>query len=355
MRMFTDYTAGSLSDRPRGQRAWSENIPRLSLASPFVADGMLALAALHLAKLQSNGNAGAADSYLSMATNKLNKSLPIFRSALERMNDKNCDALFIFAAMIVVFLFATALEDCKTHLDSLTSLSDLPPNNNVRRRREFEIGSAMLARHVQTFQALRGSLFIITSYFPRLKMGPCSDICSRDFWPTDPIPEAMEKARADVLIDDHHLKSLQKLWQDERPEARSTLDKTLEDLRWSYALLSCISSGPSAATTSSLVIHTQNFLPNKSPTTSPIMDRSAVLAFPTTMLAEFSRLVDQHNKAALVLWTYYAVLLDRIGDIWWSKGIGKQNALAIALILGPESRKCLEWPMKSLGLDDIWL
>lgn len=349
LRTFTNYTALSLSDRTRVQRAWAENIPRLALSYPFLAHGVLSMGALHLSRLHQNKSDRDAGSYFRKATNKFNQCLPIFRKTIQNHDDDNCEALFIFASFVVVFLFATASDDCHALLVSLPCLTVSSSNSTSRRQKESEVGSAMLSRHLQTFQALRGSLFIIEQYFPRIKRGLCSDICSRDYWPEEPLSAALEQVKLGARVQDARLISLQVLWKAESPDVKETLDTALDELRLNFALVACLTEYPSALRKPLYNLDPE--LLDKSPV---LTDRSAVLVFPTKMLLPFLKLLDQHNKAALMLLAYYGVLLDRVGGMWWSKNTGKHIALAVALILGQGSRDWLEWPIAYLGLEEIW-
>ena len=316
LRIFAEHTAMSLSDRMRVQRAWSNNVPGLSLSQPFLTGGILALAALHLSKVQQSDDSAVARSYLRMATSKLNESLPVFRGMLETLHSENCNALFIFSTFIVIFLFATASNDCKAHLASLPIYTSLPIRSARRRQNEVEIGSLILFRHVQTLQALRGPLYIIEAFFPLIEKGPCSDICSRDYWPKDPISAAVEKVKTGTRISDALLVSLQELWADEVTDVQRTLDKVLEDLRFSYALVMDLSQDDSGTTDSTR--SDQSVFVNNQQAPPPVLtDRAAFLACPTIKLLEFVDLVGQHHKAAMVLLLYYAVLLDRVGDYWY--------------------------------------
>ncbi|KAL9072470.1 MAG: hypothetical protein Q9157_005094 [Trypethelium eluteriae] len=342
LRTYVNDTASSLSDQKETRLAWSEAVPRIALSHPFLADGMLAMGALHLSRLQRNSSA---ETYLRRATVKFDQCLPVFRNTIETLSVSNCNPLFVFASFIVVFLFAIASNDSGAHLASLDS---------SRRQGEFRVGAAILNRYLQAFQALRGPLFILSSYFDHLHGGPCSHIFSRPLWPKEPLSAALAHAGMGASADDARLLSLKTLWADETVEVQATLNRTLEDLRWSFALVACISRDPTGAVSGLSFRTEEEIAEDRDEAPAVLTDRSAVLVFPTRMIMPFIELVAAHHRPASILLAYYTVLLDRVGDLWWSKNTGKHIALAVALVLGRESRDWLEWPMAHLGLDEVW-
>ena len=350
---FTSHTATSLSDRPIAQRAWSKLIPHLALSHPFLVKGLLAIGALHLSRLQPAWNAKDAESYHRKSSIMMNQSLPYFRKALESLSDENCHALFTFAACIVVFLFATASDECQSYLASLPSLS-ISLSDSSSRRKQYAVGSAMLSRHVQAFQATRGSIYVIATHYSLLRAGPCGDIFTRDFWPKEPLGIVIEQARSAALVEDARLLSLQKLWETEPTDIQKILDDTLEDLRWTFALAACIAYDRSEAIAKLSFPTAEEYHLNQ-PSGRPIVtDRSAILAFPTQMMHEFVELIIQHHKPALLLLSHYAVLFGRVGNMWWGENTGKYIAIAIALVLGRGSRDWLEWPVAFFDLEELW-
>ena len=350
LRIFTNHTAASLSDQTSVQRTWAENTPRLALSHPFLIHGILAVGALHLSRLHQTNNDKDARSYLSKAMAKLDLSLPVFRTTIESLDHENCEALFIFAAIIVVFLFATGLDDCKAHLATLPSLTVSSSTDTLTRQKEFEVGSAVLSRQIQSFRAFRGSMFIIEGYFPCIKDGICGNICARESWPSEPLPAVIEQVKTSARVEDSRLLSLRTLWKAEPCDVQETLNKTLEGLRFNFALVAYLSEDLPPPPRH-LALEEPQLLDRR-----PVLtDRSAVLVFISKMPVPFTKLLSQHNRAALVLLAYYSVLFDRGGGMWWSENTGKYMALAIALILGQEFRDWLEWPMARLGLEGVWV
>ncbi|KAI9691295.1 MAG: hypothetical protein M1820_009793 [Bogoriella megaspora] len=397
LQTYLSVTAPNLSVYTKHHNTWSHNIPRLALSFPFLTDGLLAIGALHLSRLKNEPSIGES-ALVNRASLKINTAIPVFRTELTGLDSKNCDALFTFASLIVIFLFATSHNESETHLATLPPVQPLKSNtanrNNAHahdpslRIQEHRIGSAVLAQQVQAFNALRGPLFVISSYFQRLVKGPCRDILSRDFWPKEPIETALSQARFGARDEDARLLSLEVLWRDEPVSVKRTLDRTLEDLRWCFALVSCVSEdrgtaemtfgnvdpgewrqswgeGESvdgaASSSAASPVSTSSSSPAMSPTsrewtphTQMLTDRSAVMVFPARMLAEYAELILEHNRSALILLAYYTVLLDGVSDMWWSRSTGEHIAMAVALVLGDEAREWLEWPLGVIGMGSFW-
>ncbi|KAF3482714.1 uncharacterized protein GIQ15_02038 [Arthroderma uncinatum] len=90
---------------PEDGYAWQVHIPRLALSSDFLMDGILGLAALHIAS--SVKHPSEAVSYFDTALRYHTLASSPFREALNNITPVNCEAVFAFAVITTVFTFSS--------------------------------------------------------------------------------------------------------------------------------------------------------------------------------------------------------------------------------------------------------
>ncbi|KAL3958311.1 hypothetical protein ACCO45_006473 [Purpureocillium lilacinum] len=106
---FTTCTAQSLAgsdseDDPIA-RFWSRNVPKLGLDHHFVLHLLLAVAGYHLAHMKGRRER-AARPYLSLAERHTAVGLAEFTRALARLDNDNCQALYVSAMLVCYCTFA---------------------------------------------------------------------------------------------------------------------------------------------------------------------------------------------------------------------------------------------------------
>ena len=63
----------------------------------------------------------------------------------------------------------------------------------------------------------------------------------------------------------------------------------------------------------------------------------------TRVAREYIQLVEAQDRDALVILAHFAVLLIWANTVWWLEGLGTNFVRAVAVALGSEHRKLIEW------------
>lgn len=104
MRLFHHACSATLPSMAKDEvdrRFWESRIPKVATEHPYVMDGLLAVAALHLASLQDDDSAywlETALTYQTHTTNGLRQDLAA--------NPQNAEASFICSGFILIFVTA---------------------------------------------------------------------------------------------------------------------------------------------------------------------------------------------------------------------------------------------------------
>lgn len=83
---------------------WKDNVPRLAFMHHFVLHLMYAIAAYHLAFTKDDRN--ERDHYITLAGDHLSRGVTEMTKTLSSINDDNCQALYIGAALVCYSTFA---------------------------------------------------------------------------------------------------------------------------------------------------------------------------------------------------------------------------------------------------------
>ncbi|EFQ99480.1 hypothetical protein MGYG_02491 [Nannizzia gypsea CBS 118893] len=102
---YTTDSYKSLCGVPEDKYAWQVHIPRLAISSHFLMDGILGLAALHIASGAKHPSEVV--SYFDAAIRYHTLASSPFREALNNITPANCEAVFAFAVITTVFTFSS--------------------------------------------------------------------------------------------------------------------------------------------------------------------------------------------------------------------------------------------------------
>lgn len=100
---WCNSTFRTLSRNERTDPIWRNIVPEEALSHPFLMHGILALSALHLARVGADASRRA--SYLNRAVAHQNQALALFRGLLGDVNEGNAKAMFAFAGIVVIYTF----------------------------------------------------------------------------------------------------------------------------------------------------------------------------------------------------------------------------------------------------------
>lgn len=99
---------------------WRCLVPEEALSHPFLMHGILALSALHLARIRDDHRRPA---YSNLAVAHQNQALTLFRELLDDINASNAKAMFSFASVVALYTFGFPhepdLSDPWSNIDDL--------------------------------------------------------------------------------------------------------------------------------------------------------------------------------------------------------------------------------------------
>ncbi|KAJ5621951.1 hypothetical protein N7528_005183, partial [Penicillium herquei] len=103
MMQWCNSTYLTLSRNELTDPIWRSAVPEEALSHPFLMHGILALAALHLARMGPDPSRRAA--HLNRAVAHQNQALALFRELLGDIQESNAKAMFAFSSIVVVYTF----------------------------------------------------------------------------------------------------------------------------------------------------------------------------------------------------------------------------------------------------------
>ncbi|KAK1569912.1 uncharacterized protein LY79DRAFT_653710 [Colletotrichum navitas] len=120
MHHYTLHTANTISLRHKTQHVWRVIVPEIGYDCPFVAHGILAMAALHKAYLLPPER----DRYLDLATSHLDAGLEGFRALLHTIDETNWQPFFCFATLVTFYVACVPAHDGGggRHVPDITAL-----------------------------------------------------------------------------------------------------------------------------------------------------------------------------------------------------------------------------------------
>ena len=275
---------------------WQHVVPQIAFSHSFLLYGLLAISASHLARLAPDRMASlSADASVYHAT-----ALPMFRSALLGINSQNCHACSAFAALIAVYKWAS--------VDNTDALFFADTANQV------EVDT------VEWVQLLRGSGSVIRCYYQEITQGPLGPILQWD--------NAAESSAETNPEDSARFTALEQLW-DGAPDRFSAVevDALKEALRWLK------------------IIYTMISRPNDNTDAA-----SDALSWPVRVPALYLLMVNKRQPEALIVLAHFCLLLNKVEDFWWIRGMSRHLLQKIHHTLGKEWETWISWPLQDLIL-----
>lgn len=104
MHKFSTETFRSLCVSASELEVWQTSVPNLALKHEFLMNGILALAAMHIA---SSLEPPEALKYLDIGLQRYNRSLKPFRDAIDSLTSQNCDAVFAHSIIMTAIGIAS--------------------------------------------------------------------------------------------------------------------------------------------------------------------------------------------------------------------------------------------------------
>lgn len=288
MHHYITVTCSTLSDQAILQQIWRVVIPKEALSYNFLMHGLLALSARHLVCTQPSER----HLYTGLAMMHQNLALTSFRPVLDKITPRNCNALFAFSTLVVVFAFA------------------FPQSPGAAQAR------APIEETMEIFVLLRDITAIVRPAWDWIEQGSLGPLIRcRTVEPQASVPQDVENAL-------------------DRLEEHNKATSVVEGIRATYA-----------STIQNLRIAFEKTSLNPG-------DRELALAWPIIVEAPYLTLLKMQQPMALIILAHYGVILHGMNDHWWSKGWGIRVIKAVSGRLDAVWQPSVSWAMEKVGMSE---
>ncbi|KAH6672083.1 hypothetical protein B0J14DRAFT_86181 [Halenospora varia] len=299
LHFYTASTSLTFSNAPERRHVWQYVVPKIAFSHEFLLHGLLALSALHLSRISPERK----DSLRANASAHHATALPMFRAALESIDSLNCHACSAFGTIIAVYEWASS-----EHTRGLFFANGKSPSE---------------ADTVEWVQLLRGSGGIVRCYYEEIIKGPLEPILHWD--------NAAEHEAESNPTEAAKFLALEQLWNATGVSVSAVeVDSLNEALRWLKIIYTIIATPHN----------------NQDPA-------SAALSWPVRVPSLFFLMVNNRQPAALILLSHFCLLLNKVEDFWWVRGMSRRVLQEINEALGEEWETWIGWPLQDLVLSEF--
>ncbi|KUJ13438.1 uncharacterized protein LY89DRAFT_622311 [Mollisia scopiformis] len=295
---YTTTTSITLSARPELQQIWQQVVPRLAFAHNFLLHGILAFSALHLAHLQPERKA----LLYAEASAHHDLGLHMFQTAMTCITPQNCDACFAFSSIIAAYAWASSNETGDLFFSDLSTS-------------EVNVEWVSLLRGVHTLLQVAGEW---------MTNGPMS-LMLQDRHIDPELANAVDSEVSAKLI------ALRQLCFSPGLNVKDAevLEKTLILLQEAHGLIA-----------SSSIDHEIDAV-------------LVVYGWPIQVPEAFFTMVKEQRPEALVVLAHYSLLLNKVNQLWYMKGMSRRLLKTIHGKLGKEWESWITWPLQLLVLAEF--
>ncbi|CAG7920095.1 unnamed protein product [Penicillium olsonii] len=259
---YQNYTYKTLSCDPETDTAFQITVPQLGTQFPFLLHGILSCAALHLASIDPPNRAY----YTIQSIRHQDQAAPVFRRATMHVDRDNSQAVLAFAFFLVVYALGSQSTDQALFLSNDEDPEDASSSNWI--------------------EILRNGCSMLCPVWTELTAGPLAPFTT--FWRDDlgvPIdPKGPLLITLLSIIPDHESESAESLiYRDSAVKLANAF----------------------------------SFIKNCGPSPS-IWD--ALNSWPMRVSPDYLALLKQNNPGALLLLSYYAIILRPLRGKWFLEG-----------------------------------
>ena len=310
LHFYTSATALTMSSLPRRQLVWQNVIPKLAFPQPFLLHGLMALAALHLARLDSSRR----EMLYAEASVHHDTALAVFRTVMQHITPQNCDACFAFSSVLITYAWASPNSS-----SNLFFVDNSSPTNDD--------GT------VEWVRLLRGSCTVLLAASEWLKEGPLRPLLT--LYEGSPVLEPHYDKPSSVLVPEVREKfaALKKIMEpiENCPELDTESIESLKDalieMEEGYAML-CAND-------------------------ERVCADAVVFSWPIRVSEHYITMVAQRVPQALVVLAHYCLLLNKIDGFFWTDGMSRHLLHTIVQILGKNWESWISWPLQDLILSEF--
>ncbi|KAL2855643.1 hypothetical protein BJX68DRAFT_217017 [Aspergillus pseudodeflectus] len=326
---YLQHTAQSFSTDAETDHIWRTVMPTLAHEHSFVLDGLLACAAHHRAYLNPD-KAELKQEYILRAWAYQDAALPEFRIAIENVSEANCDAIIVFAYLLVVYSFADSRHESRSlGINDVSESNGNPPALFFLSRDEknrLQPDSIL----PNWLYLLRGGCSMICDVWEYIQIGPVRALTTA--WEID--LEGPDERDPEILA------RLLKVIPTPPVSCTSTVDEATYNADiWSHEV--------EAVYTTAAIQLSRSFayLRKTYPDASQITTWDILRVWPMEVSMEYMALLQQEHPGALILLAHYCVLLRYMERYWYFEGKAGALLKVIRGRLGERWRSSLEWPV----------
>jgi hypothetical protein len=285
-------TSLSLATDAKSKTVWQVTVPHIASQFPFLLHGILACAALHLAYLDpSQGR-----ELMIRGRVHQDRAMPLFRSAIENPNKDNCDAVFAFSHLLVIYSFAAEREDEQLFLVESNTLEVLP----------------------NWLYFIRNGCSMLCDVWDEVESGPVGSLVS--VWEI-PITfsEAEQEPLMDSLVSAIPLQGFEDSWSEDVCEIYRN---AATELGVAFSCTQDSSAGFTAW--------------------------DALRIWPMRISEAYLNLLSQRHPGALILVAHYCILLQRLDSHWYFEGRAKRLLFTVMSCLDRRWHHIVKWPLAEI-------
>ena len=291
---FTTVTAETLAYSPEAAHAYQTYIVKLAFEFPFLLQGVLALSALHLSRVDPAPH----KDYLDQAARHHDAALLQFRTEIVDIDETNFKAVLAFSSML--YPYSCAFGYSQAHPIDSSFKAEQALNNMLQ--------NIVLTRRVRP---------LVEGRYDEMIASELNHIIPEDAkqlnWHADP-------AETTDLV---KLRKFAELTQNLYPE----------DISKAYA---------KAIRSLETVIHLSEEL------AKPPSD-SLLKAWLHSMTERFVELLSERQPGALIIFAHFAVLFKRSSHYWFFDGLAEQVLQICEIFVPSEWSSWLEWPREQIS------
>jgi hypothetical protein len=305
MHQYTTMTSRTLIVAASTDEIWQNKVPKMAFGgASYLADAILAVAALHLRALNPDDKEIVRASHAYMAS-----SLSEYLASLNTgINEQNAEALFLTASLIAFQSTASRIfiRDEADSKDPMTHY-ELP----LAWFHAFQGVKTVVA---SSWQWIRNSDVVV----PIIETQPALQLDLNATAPDSFFGHLLEGIDDELSVEDHAFVG----------QTRQSYYHAVSFLNWAHK----------------------------------IPHRGAALAFPATVSKRFVDLVEARRPRALTILACFFALLKSIDSVWWLQGVARREVMGIITQFEGDSAwwPHLEWPVRIALFEgavippDIW-
>ncbi|KAJ5350980.1 hypothetical protein N7541_008707 [Penicillium brevicompactum] len=332
---FTSSTSKTLSDDPEAHETWATTVVQIAFTQSFLLQGILALAALHMASLKPDEK----EYFSILAASKQDAALKDFRHQLENITTQNCDAIFAFSFLAEYYIPASAgtvINPAATFMDD-----------------DF------FGAIVDWLRLHQGTSDIYKRKGHWIRNGPVAPLLWRDITSERCLSPTRKHDVGDSR--NYPLYDLVSKWDTDIACTSSDAQEEKINSRALELLVEAFNSSSEGSEANAGRMSVSELLNDTLPPEyeiSPISKGSNYLSLSLGWLFEipfgFVELLEQRRPAALIIFAYFAVLFQNAPRFWWNEPIPAKIVKAVAAVLPRECHRWIEWPIREVLGDDYY-